>query len=154
MSRFSQARAVAEIYGTDTQLEEQGAWFPIPSVDGTGTVRLQVRSHNARGPKALRREQQERYHDQFFSRGLKVPPSVADADGVEMAVRLVAAWEGFVEADGTTPIPCTEETVRELMTEYPHLLADVLAFATRLSNYRGQRAAAIVGNSPPFSAVA
>lgn len=78
---------------------------------------------------------------------LYVEMGVADLEGperyealrnveIETAAReLVADWEGAVGEDGE-PIPCTPDAVRELLTDFPDVLQQVIAASQDEGRFR------------------
>lgn len=130
------------VFGTDQRAEQDGAWMPV----GEG-IRFRVRSQQS----AIAREHSRRALKK--NRGLYQAgeiPSLEQQDEMDadLAVVLVAGWEG-VEDDAGNPLPCTAETVREAVTEYPHLRRRILTFSAEMENYRAAEVKAIAGNSAP-----
>ena len=149
MSKFKAVRALHREYYTNPDLEESGTWFPIGPDGVPGAARIPVRSAGARGPKTLRRQQVSRWQREYFNKEKSVPDAELLEDNLDYAATLVAGWENFRDDDGNA-IACTGENVRELFTEYPHLLGDVIEHAQDRKRY-GEQAEREMGKTSAAS---
>lgn len=121
-------------YKTDRKKEEEGEW--VQMADGSRWKIARAASHRAR--KAIR-DAQRPYMTvirQCEQRDEMLPADVDDKINVDWAVNgIVIDWKGVTGPDGKE-MKFNEKNLRFVLTELPDLLREVIAQASRASNFR------------------
>lgn len=128
-------------FKTDAALEEQGTVIEI--ADG---ITVQVRSEMSKKVRQWNIARWRKDRALYMNGSL---PGVDHADKVEIdkcVEVLVLDWDGVTE-DEVTPIACTPETIRRVMTDYPLFRRAIIAGAGEVENFRSAEVAALAKNS-------
>lgn len=127
---------LSSLFKTDPVKEETGTWMPV-----AGDVELCVRSQQSESARAKTKELLQR-HRAALSVGASLTPEQNKAFEIDLvATALVVDWRGMTDLSDL-PIACTEENVREIVTQLPRLRQQILAYAESLENYRPEKSAA------------
>lgn len=132
-----------ELFGTDEQLEKEGAWMPVPGKPGAA-IKLRSQTDEKVRNYALK---QGRKHAALYRAGQNPSADILDQDAEDIMVYAVATdWKGFNFDNGDT-IPFTKENLRAVMQQYPRFRELCDRWSSEQENYRKQGQEAVLGNS-------
>lgn len=133
-------------YATDRSLEEEGVW-----VDYGDGLKVKVRRLNSKHSRETRRKLEKPYAAQFRNRDM--PESLQEELlNKQVAKAIVVDWEGVENPDKEgEQLPCTEENVLRMITEFPDFRDDILTAAMERTTFEKEQRKAAEKNSKSSS---
>jgi hypothetical protein len=135
-------------YGTDKAAEQDGVW----SDEFRGDVRMKIRSMQSKAVRAAH-ERVNKRNTRYFKTGATIPVDVVEKNEIDLAVAIVAAWDGADMVDRAgQPLVCDDATKAEVFAKLHELRQQVIGMANTNELFREQEVREAAGNSPAASA--
>jgi hypothetical protein len=126
-----------EKFSGNADIEEKGAWMPVPGKPGW---RVRVRSQHSLKWRNFVLKQQKKHVGTYAAGGTPSAQEI-DLDQIEQIVEVgITEWEGF------NGLAFSKDTLRQIVEGFPVYRSSVLMFAADRSNYPANVTKEIAGN--------
>lgn len=135
-------------YKTDKDLEENGVW-----VDFGDGIQVKIRRANSKASRDCRAKLEKPYAGQFRNR--EMPQSLQDEILIkQLSQSIILDWKGVpdpTDEKGERMLPCNEENIVKMMTQFPDFREDILTAAVAQATFQRELMKAAEGNSSSAS---